>query len=122
MFEIFFKAVIFLVETAWSVARESSSLDPSNKQESTSEAKDEEDKSLVRLTKAERRQKLKKLKREAKKPTKEEVKDDQPAEKSLHSEVLVIVCLHYLVYDIKSWFFWWFIVYVLCNYMREFTS
>ncbi|KAJ6828770.1 nucleolar complex protein 3-like protein [Iris pallida] len=71
-------------------ARKSSSIEMPNK-DAASEVKDnDEDKSLVRLTKPERRLQLKKSRKEAKKQAKEEVKEDT-AEGSLHSEVLAKV-------------------------------
>lgn len=48
------------------------------------------DKGLVKLTKAERRQKLKKSKKEAKRKAKEEVKETV-VEGGLHSDVLVLI-------------------------------
>lgn len=78
-------------ELKFRTAKVSGSVDLPGIKESTSEV-NEESKSLVRLTKSERRQKLKKDKREAKKQTKEEeVKGDHTAEGSLHSEVLAKV-------------------------------
>lgn len=59
--------------------------------DSTSEVKDNNvDKGLVRLTKAERRQKMKKSKKEAKRKAKEQVKEDT-SEGGLHSDVLAEV-------------------------------
>lgn len=59
---------------------------PENK-ESTAEG-DNEDKALVRLTEAERRQKLKKFRRESKMQTKEEVQAE-PAEGNWPKYLLV---------------------------------
>jgi len=91
---------LFFWWVSWTAGKESRSVDPTDRKESASEVKDNEDNGIVRLTKAERRQKLKKLKREAKKQTKDEAKDE-PAEGNLHSEVLVLVHLAILVNVIK---------------------
>lgn len=77
-------------ELQYRTAKKSSSVELPNKDAASEVNGDNEDKSLVRLTKAERRLKLKKTRKEAKKQTKEEVKED-PAEGSLHSEVLATV-------------------------------
>lgn len=77
-------------ELQYRTAKKSSSVELPNKDAASEVNGDDEDKSLVRLTKAERRLKLKKTRKEAKKQTKEEVKED-PAEGSLHSEVLATV-------------------------------
>lgn len=77
-------------ELQYRTAKKSSSVELPNKDAASEVNGDDEDKSLVRLTKAERRLKLKKTRKDAKKQTKEEVKED-PAEGSLHSEVLATV-------------------------------
>lgn len=77
-------------ELKYRTGKESNSVELLDNKEPASELKDR-DQNIVRLTKAERRQKSKKIKREAKKQTKEEVKDDHPVEGNLHSEVLAKV-------------------------------
>ncbi|KAJ6808298.1 nucleolar complex protein 3-like protein [Iris pallida] len=77
-------------ELQYRTAKKLSSIEIPNKDAASEVNGDDEDKSLVRLTKAERRLKLKKSRKEAKKQNKEEVKED-PVEGSLHSEVLAKV-------------------------------
>ncbi|XP_077244462.1 binding protein [Tasmannia lanceolata] len=77
--------------TASKESRRSGNISKEDEDASGAKDDDDKDKTVVRLTKAERRTKLKKSKKEAKKQTKEKVKIGDSAQENLQSEVLAEV-------------------------------